>query len=77
MKVTLSACQQERGELSQEVTKLAKCLLKLYGEGKSRKEFKDRLGSFAHISKRLLSSISSSLKERVKLIFENLARYKL
>lgn len=72
----ISACQQERRQLSQEITKLAKGLLK-HGKGKFRKEFKDRLGSFAHICKRLFSNISSGWKERIKLLFENLARYKL
>jgi len=71
----ISACQQERGQLSQEITKLAKGLLKHYG--KFRKEFKDRLGIFALFCKRLLSSISSGWKEMLKLLFYNLARYKL
>lgn len=44
-----SACQQEKGQLPQETIKLAKGLLKHHGKRVFKIEFKDILGSFAHI----------------------------
>lgn len=73
----ISAFQQERGQLSQEISKRAKGLLKHHGKGKFRKEFKDRLGIFACICNKWLSNINSGWKERIKLLFGILARYKL